>query len=492
MTHAILAALLLLLAGLALRGAIPPLRRVAIPASVLGGLLGLALVQALRTAGAPADTVAETAADPGLVDRVASHADAIAGTLRGFPGPLIAVVFAGLLLERRESKPAGAAKRAVLNGFVVWMIVLGQVALGLLAAGAFVLPVRDVPPAFGQLIEAGFAGGHGTATGLGEVFAGPLDFPAGRDLGLFMATFGLVWGVVSGLVLVNVGLRRGWAARGRTTDARAAATGDAPTLAAEAARPIGLARVRSDVADPLAIQAAWVALAFLLGLVMQWTFVQACAAVFRPTFGADSEAFAEAMGYAGNVPLFLFTLIGGWAVRLGLERAGLGRLIDGGSIQRIVGTAMDVLIVAGIASLRIEVLEDFLGPIALLCGLGAAWSIVVLVVLAPRMLPRGHWFELGLINYGMSTATTAQGMMLLRIADPDLETPAAEDYALAAPMSAPFVGGGVITFTLPALLAGFGETAGGATAALVVGGVLALVAAGFGAAAMALRPRVDR
>ena len=42
--------------------------------------------------------------------------------------------------------------------------------------------------------------------------------------------------------------------------------------------------------------------------------------------------------------------------------------------------------------------------------------------------------------------------MLLRIVDPDLESGAAEDYALAAPLSAPFVGGGVITLSLPVLV----------------------------------------
>ena len=52
----------------------------------------------------------------------------------------------------------------------------------------------------------------------------------------------------------------------------------------------------------------------------------------------------------------------------------------------------------------------------------------------------------------LSTGTTAQGMLLLRIVDKDLETGAAEEYALAAPLSAPFVGGGVLTMTMPLLL----------------------------------------
>ncbi len=57
-----------------------------------------------------------------------------------------------------------------------------------------------------------------------------------------------------------------------------------------------------------------------------------------------------------------------------------------------------------------------------------------------------------LINYGMSTGTTATGFVLLRVIDKDLASGAAEDYALAAPLSAPFVGGGMLTLGLPALV----------------------------------------
>ena len=49
----------------------------------------------------------------------------------------------------------------------------------------------------------------------------------------------------------------------------------------------------------------------------------------------------------------------------------------------------------------------------------------------------------------MSTGTTATGFVLLRVVDPDLETDAPEDYALASPFSAPFIGGGLMTTLLP-------------------------------------------
>ena len=41
---------------------------------------------------------------------------------------------------------------------------------------------------------------------------------------------------------------------------------------------------------------------------------------------------------------------------------------------------------------------------------------------------------------------------MLRVVDPELKTAAASDYALAAPLSAPFVGGGILTIGLPLLV----------------------------------------
>ena len=52
----------------------------------------------------------------------------------------------------------------------------------------------------------------------------------------------------------------------------------------------------------------------------------------------------------------------------------------------------------------------------------------------------------------MSTGTTATGLLLLRIVDKDLQSGAAEDYALAAPLSAPFIGGGILTLSMPLIL----------------------------------------
>jgi ESS family glutamate:Na+ symporter len=415
---AILTAAALLLAGFVLRARLRLLQLMFVPASVTGGLVGLMLVQAgLR--------------QPAWAPQVGNVAEA----LRGWPGPLIAVVFAGLLLEPSRRSLSASLRGAALNGIMVWIIVLGQVALGLATAWLFILPSYDVPPAFGQLLEAGFAGGHGTATALGTILREVLKFDEGLDLGLFMATIGIVYSVISGIVFVNIGVRRGWT-RLRQIDVDLIGGLEQR----HDPQPMAWARVRSEVIDPLAFQMVLVAMAFLLGILLRWGFT------------AGVQHVSSDVSYLANIPLFLFTLLGGWMLRGGMTLCGLDDLIDAQSIRRIVAIAMEFLIVAAITSLRVEVVAAYLAPLLLLCLIGFIWAGVCLVLLSPAMLPREHWFELGLINYGMSTGTTAQGIMLLRIVDKDLASGAAEDYALAAPLSAPFIGGGILTMSLPVIL----------------------------------------
>lgn len=417
---AILLACGLLLVGVVLRSRVGLLRLLFIPAAVVGGIVGLALLQIGEARPANEEM-----------------AKALALTLRSWPGPLLAIVFAGLLLENPSKSFRDSMRGAALAGIMVWIIVLGEVVLGLTATWLVIRPSTDVPAAFGQLIEAGFAGGHATATALGQVFEDNLDFPAGRDLGLIVATVGLVYGVVTGIAFVNLGVRRGWT--------RSGAGRIRPVSEREDRRdpkPIAFGRVRSEIIDPLAFQVLLIAAAVAVGVGLQWVFVAAAGALPEGDLSAS----------LGNIPLFLFTLIGGWIVRRAMGAMGARDFIDGASIRRCVGISMEFLIVAAMASLQLSAMKAFIGPLALLLVLAFAWTAFCLLFLSRRLLPADLWFELGILNYGMSTGTTAQGMMLLRIVDQDLESGAAEYYAMAAPLSAPFIGGGIVTLTLPLIL----------------------------------------
>ena len=502
MSLAIIAVAILLLLGIVLRQSIPLLKRFFIPASVIAGFLGLAAVNVadwaemrqaetrqaemrqaetrqaetrqrsvatvsseseVPTSETKQEGPASQEADSVAADNVVvepTRAAALSKVLSGWPGPLIAIVFAAMLLQTPASKSneggSSQAARVGRQGLMVWIIVLGETLVGLLATGWLIQSQFDVPNSFGFLIETGFAGGHGTAGAMGEVYASEQVGlgEVGLDLGLLMATCGLVYGLVSGIVWINVAAALGWIKKSKRDSA---STSSEDTQRS----PIGYATLSAEVVDPLLLQAAWIAIAVGLGMGMQFC-VQSLAGGIDHWIGAGAAAEVEgaeaqlakrlAISNLVDFPLFIYTMLGGWLVRWGLGRFGQAELIDTPTIQRLSSTAMEVLVIAAITSLRLSRVVEFLEPFAILFVAGMIWTALCLMVLSRWVLPREHWFELGLINYGMSTGTTATGFVLLRVVDPDLKTDAASDYALAAPLSAPFVGGGILTIGLPLLV----------------------------------------
>ena len=193
--------------------------------------------------------------------------------------------------------------------------------------------------------------------------------------------------------------------------------------------------MNAEVLDPLVFQTLILAAAFAVGLALQWL---------------TSSLW-------DGLPLFMFTLIGGWLVRDLMRLLGVAHLIDPHTIRRLVAAAMEFLIVAAIASLNLTLVAQAIVPLSILLAVAFFWTALCLVRIGRRLLPRDYWFELGLINYGMSTGVTASGLMLLRVVDQDLDSGAAEDYALAAPLSSPFVGGGLVTVVvIPHMLKNLG------------------------------------
>lgn len=474
-----------LLCGAALRSRFAVFDRIYIPPSVIAGFVGLLVIQTL---GRGESTVAVSLA-------------AASNALRDWPATLIAVVFAGMLLPRAIVPWKQSIRAAGREVLMVWIIVLGQTAIGLLATWLIIQPLYDVPASFAMLIETGFAGGHGTANAMGQVFKSPqVGFDEGLDLGLMMATVGLVYGTVSGIVWINLAARWGWISR----QANPPDPEIDPALhqlqvreqrpSSIPAHPAPADKARSEFSrgiDPLLIQAIWLALAMAIGLALQSAVFYAtqtadlasspATSAAEPSDAGTAEEMIEPavsyQGVLGGFPLFIYTLFGGWIVRKTLKLLDLGELIHEPSISRWTSMAMDLLVVAAIATLNLAAVVKLLIPFSILAICGMVWAAICLLILSRRILPGAHWFQLGLINYGMSTGVTATGFVLLRIVDPELKTEAAKEYAIAAPFSAPFIGGGMLTITLPLLV--LERVPIGISAAVLTLVVSALVAIGW-------------
>jgi ESS family glutamate:Na+ symporter len=468
MLHAIVFVCALLILGVGLRQQVAWFRQGLIPASLIAGFIGLAIVQWFHWNDH--DTL-----------------QPIVSALGPWPSTLIAVVFAAMLLgksEKEASPASGHLVRDVMQqGLMVWIIVLGQTVVGLWVTWWWIGPQFDLPSSAGMLIETGFAGGHGTAAAMGDVFKhSSIGWDEGFDLGVMMATGGLVYGLVSGILWIQLAIRLNWVQIDETTNDPASpppALGKTESITPSSAAlsppaaSMGRARIDGSVLDPLLLQIIWLALAMGIGVAMQSGVGWVAEAISTNTAVESSEATAQDTGgiatpaepsdagesqlrsrltlasIVGSFPLFIYTLFGGAIVRMLLRAIGQVRLIDEQTIHRISGASMDLLVVAAVTTLNLAAVASLWVPLAILLVAGSFWSTICLLFLSRRILPPENWFPLGLINFGMSTGTTATGFVLLRVVDPELKSGAAEDYALAAPLSAPFIGGGMITVAMP-------------------------------------------
>jgi glutamate:Na+ symporter, ESS family len=417
------------------------LQRLYLPASVIAGLLGLILLNVFSIPGSWT-----------------------AGWSR-LPGVLINIVFACLFLGieipgvSRVWKSAG--RQLAYGQIVAW----GQYVVGIGLVLFLLGPVFHLNPLFGATLPVGFEGGHGTAGGLGPVFD-ELGWSAGKDFALASATAGIVSAIIVGMALVNWAVRKGYVSEKRPPHENIEEedwTGNIP----HGRRPeAGKLTVSSDVIEALSLHLVIVAVAILIGCGFKELLLLLQTAI----------PFAQKHNLLGSFPLFPLCMLGGLLVQLFADRFDPGDHIDPGLTRRIQNTALDFLVVAAIATIRLDIVAQDWLPLLLLVMAGIVWNVLCVLFLARRVF-KTAWFERGIAEMGQSMGVTATGLLLLRVVDPDYKTPAAEAFACKQLLHEPIMGGGLWTGMAIPLIAAIGAAPvfGIACTAVTVWAVILLV-----------------
>jgi ESS family glutamate:Na+ symporter len=124
---------------------------------------------------------------------------------------------------------------------------------------------------------------------------------------------------------------------------------------------------------------------------------------------------------------FIFAaLVAGGAKSLA-RRAGVDRVLDPGALTRIAGVSVDLLVAAALGAISIVVIVRFWLPIVVMGVLAGFLTIGYCLWLTSRLF-EDHRFQRAMIYYGAATGTLPTGLALLRVLDPEFETPAAVDY----------------------------------------------------------------
>ena len=255
----------------------------------------------------------------------------------------------------------------------------------------------------------------------------------GIDLGLTVATVGMVVGVVLGMVLVNWAHSKGHVKEIRSFDDRP--LNERLGVHLPGKRPdAGRQTVFSDSVDSLAWHVAVVGLSVGIGYIILLGLRALEIAIYPTASHRLFQAF----------PLFPLCMIGGVLLQAVVRACGHTLLVDHGQMQRISGAALDYLVLSAVATIKLSVVAANWMPLLALCVAGTLLSVLMVIFLAPRLFHEA-WFERAIAEFGQSTGVTATGLLLLRTVDPENHTVAASSFGYKQLLHEAFMGGGLWT-----------------------------------------------
>lgn len=328
-----------------------------------------------------------------------------------YPYLLVCVLFAGLFLGKNEK--INFKKILSQVGDTFFINTGGEImcfGLAVLFGGLLVKIV--FPTAFNEiciLLPAGFAGGHGYAAAIGGTLNGLLSREDCVTIGQTFATLGLLAGLFGGIICINYATRKG-ATRLITTVGSLPEECRTGMVPSEKRKSMGDETVHPMSMDPL----AW-----HLALVL----------------------FATGIGYGAyqlykphlpniEVPMMCLTMLAGVLIQTIMNKIGYGKYVDKRIIDRIGSSVTDYLVCFGVATIRISVVLQFIGPISVLCLIGIAWPLILIFFVGKRLF-RNFFFERSIFIFGYLTGVVAIGVTLLRVVDPEMKSGTLDDFGTA-------------------------------------------------------------
>lgn len=333
---------------------------------------------------------------------------------KDWPGITIALVFSALFLEvREEENEKGNFIDLYTQTSFVYIAIIGQMFIGVFTSFAFFGPVFGLPMAFSSVLENGFAGGHGTAVAMKQAYIDN-NLPNGTEYALFSATIGILLGITGGIYLVE---SSGYKKKKISEEVEFITSFDIPKL--------------------------FINLGIICGSVFLGLLSKNEVKTIFPTLP--------------EFPLFVYALLFSVLVRNFFVLIGKKKIIDNAIISFLSNFFMEILIFTAIATMNLQVISEALLPMLLLFGMGFSWNMFCHFYIRKKLLPDDISFELSILNFGMLNGTTAIGLMLLKMIDPELKSRAIKVYAESAPLTSPVIGGGALTLSLPYLVSNFGS-----------------------------------
>ena len=376
--------LLSLLAANLLKKFIPGLKASLIPSSVLGGgiLIVVAGIYKLVTKTVMFDTAFFGGNGTATLELITYHC--------------LALGFIATAFKSSEGKMTKQRTVEIFNtGVTTVATYLLQAVLGFSVSLIAALFIRDFFPAAGVLLPFGYGQGTGQALNYGTIYETQFGFAA---LGFLSASIG-------GVIHLNVLRRKGIIA----PHAQKAEKLSSEDIQAQNEIPM------QESIDKLTVQVALITAAYMLAYFMMCGLGALLPGMKSVIFGFN----------------FLLGVLSATLVRALLKFLNKKKIIRREQINDFLMTRAgnffyDLMVVAGVAAIRLDILENYWGIILIMGFVGLISTFVYNYFIA-KTLFKDYAQEQFLTMFGMLTGTASTGVILLREIDGDFKTPAADN-----------------------------------------------------------------
>ncbi|MBO4938811.1 MAG: hypothetical protein J6C98_07425 [Oscillospiraceae bacterium] len=394
-TYNLIAVLLLsLLAANMLRKNFKLLRESLIPTSVLGGgiLIVIAGIYKLVTGETMFDTEFFGGNGTANLELITYHT--------------LALGFIASTFKTSDKKMNKKRMTEIFNTGVTTVatyLLQAVVGLGITMVAAMVM--TDFFPAAGILLPFGYGQGTGQAMNYGMIYENDFGFAGGKSFGLTVAALGFLSASIGGVVHLNI--------RKKDLKARAkkAEEGAIQSEQIQADNEIPM----QDSVDKLTIQVALVAGAYLLSYLLMFVLGGLLPGMKSVIFGFN----------------FLLGVLAATLVKAVINLLKQTNIVrkeytNNFLMTRVSNFFFDIMVVAGIAAIRLGVLKEYWGILMILGVVGLIITYWYNRIVA-KTLFKEYQEEQFLTMYGMLTGTASTGIILLREIDGDFKTPAADN-----------------------------------------------------------------
>ena len=382
-----------LLVGNILKKAIPILRGSLIPTSVLGGtiLIIVAAIYKWITGDVMFDTAIFGGNGTATLEVITYHA--------------LALGFIASALKTSDKKLTKQRTTEIFNtGVTTVSTYLLQAVVGLAITIIAAFVIKDFFAAAGVLLPFGYGQGTGQAMNYGNIYETEYGFAGGKSFGLVIAALGFLSASFGGVIHLNIMKRKG----------SLKMSGDKDKLNNEQIESENEIPMQESV-DKLTIQVALIFMAYVLTFVLMYLL-----GLLLPGMRSTVYGFNFLLGVLSA------TLIK--AIIKMLKRTSVLKkdYTNNFLLTRTSNFFFDIMVVAGIAAIRLDILENYWGIMLILGVVGLVITYIYNRIVA-KTLFKDYPEEQFLAMYGMLTGTASTGIILLREVDGDFKTPAADN-----------------------------------------------------------------